>query len=176
MVNALRFSVVLAIAIVSPVGWVSAGEPATADSIIDKDITPELTKTLPHRDCSTPQKAFLGFLRSNAQGNLKDYLFYLTPQAKKAIAEVEDETEISDEKSRDFEEAFRKAGFGKFKLESFQAIPETSPTQIVAVVSSSRGKMTRNEKYDITVVQTNGLWKFTAVVVIPVERKRADDE
>jgi hypothetical protein len=36
--------------------------------------------------------------------------------------------------------------------------------------------MTRNEKYDIAVVQTNGLWKFTAVVVSPVERKRADDE
>lgn len=151
-----------------------AEEPAALDAVKGKDITSEVTKTLPHRDCSTLQKAFLGFLRSNAEGNLRDYLFYLTPQARKAIAGVEDENAISDDKARDFEEAFKKAGFRKFRLESFQVFPDTSPTQIVAVVTSSRGKMEMWDKYDIGVVQTNGLWRFATVDISPIDRKPTD--
>lgn len=175
MVKTMKFVSVLLVAVVLSVRTGVADEPPTPDSVKGKDITPELTKTLPHRDCSTPQKAFLGFLRSNAQGNLKDYLFYLTPQAKKSIAGVEDETAISDDKARAFEEAFKKAGFRKFRLESFQTIPDASPTQIVAVVTSSRGKMEMRDRYDIGVVQTNGLWKFTTVSISPVERKPTDE-
>ncbi|NLL82773.1 MAG: hypothetical protein GX230_00855 [Lentisphaerae bacterium] len=176
MVKIMQIDSVLLIAIVMAVGGMSAGEPVTADSIKGKDIMPKLSMTLPYRDCSTPEKAFLGFLRSNAQGNLKDYLFYHTPQAKKAIAGVEDENEISDEKTRDCEEAFKKAEFGKFRLESFQTVPYTSPTQIVAVVTSSRGKLEMRDRFDIAIVQTNGLWKFEAVIISPIERKRADNE
>lgn len=175
MVNTMKFVSMLLIAIVLSGSEGAADEHQTLDSVKGKEITPELTETLPNRDCSTPQKAFLGFLRSNAQGNLKDYLFYLTPRAKKDIAGVEDEDTISDDKARDFEKAFKKAGFRKFRLESFQAIPDISPTQIVAVVTSLRGKMEMRDRYEIAVIQTNGLWKFSSVSISPVERKQTDE-
>lgn len=104
---------------------------------------------------------------------MRDYLFYLTPQARKAIAGVEDENAVSDNEARDFEVAFKKAGFLTFKLERFYAFPETNPTQIVAVVSSSRGNMTGKEQYNIGVVQTNGQWKFSTVSVSVIDRKPA---
>lgn len=159
------------LAVVLCVNGGRADEPTTTDAVKGKDLTTEVAKTLPHRDCSTLQRAFLGFLRSNAEGNLRDYLFYLTPPARKAVAGVEDESAISDDKARDFETAFKGAGFRKFKLESFQAFPDAPPTQIVAVVTSSRGKMEMRDKYDIGVIKTNGMWKFTTVNASTIERK-----
>lgn len=174
MVKTVKLVSVFFLAVVLCVNGGRADEPTTTDAVKGKDLTTEVAKTLPHRDCSTLQKAFLGFLRSNAEGNLRDYLFYLTPQARKAVAGVDDESAISDDKARAFETAFKGAGFRKFILESFQAFPDASPTQIVAVVSSSRGKMVGREKYDIGVIQTNGLWKFTTVNVSTIERKATE--
>lgn len=164
----------LAVVLLSNSGLASA--PDSLHPIIGKNLISDVVKTLPHRDCSTPQNAFLGFLRSNAEGNLRDYLFYLTPQTRKEIAGVEDENAISDEKARDFEKAFKHAGFREFRLESFQVLSDlsSSPTQIVAVVSSSRGKMTGKEQYSISLVKTNGLWKFTTVDISPIDRKPTD--
>jgi len=174
MVKTMKFVLAFLLFVALSVNGGLADEPLSPAAIKDKELTPEMAKTLPHRDCSTPQKALLGFLRSNVEGNLKDYLFYLTPQARKNIAGVEDENGISDDRARDFADAFKKAGFRKFKLESFQAFPDASPTQIVAVVTSSRGKMVGREEYNISVVQTNGQWKFTAVNVSVIDRKLYD--
>lgn len=171
MVKKMKCMSNVLIVVIVTMSGVMAGEPSVMDLVKDKYITPELMMTLPYRNCSTPQNAFLGFLRSNAEGNLRDYLFYLTPQARKAIAGVEDENAISDDRARGFEEAFKKAGFRNFKLESFHIFPDTSPTQIVAVISSSRGRIAGKEQYDIGVVQTNGLWKFVSVGISPIERK-----
>ena len=165
----MQFVSVLVVAVVMSVRTGSAGESPTSDSIVGKNIMSELAQILPHRDCSTPENAFLGFLRSMAEFNIRDYLFYLTPQAKKSIAGVEHEKTISDDKARDFEVAIKKAGFREFILESFQTIPDMSPTQIVAVVTSSRGGMIGSEKYCIGLVHTNGLWKFTYVNISVVE-------
>ncbi|MCZ7591289.1 MAG: hypothetical protein M5U15_03660 [Kiritimatiellae bacterium] len=152
---------------------VHGGPPEESPSLAalqGQELSRAVANTLPHRDCSTPQKTFLGFLKSNVEANLRDYLFYLTPEARKAIAGVEREDAIPESRGRDFNAAHERAGFHSIKLEDFQAFPNQSPTQIVAVVVSSRGKMTVREKYDIRVVETNGQWKFSAVDVSIVDR------
>ncbi len=169
MVRTMKFVSVLLVAVVLSVRTGSADEPPTPDSIIGKAITPELAKNLPHRDCSTPQNAFLGFLRSSVEFDLRDFLFYLTPQAKKLFYNVNNEDEISYEMARTFKEGLDKDGFKEFRLMSFQSIPPSIPTQIIAVVNSPRGKMTGGERLNIGLVQTNGLWKFTYVNISVVE-------
>ena len=62
-------------------------------------------------------------------------------------------------------------------LDDYKSCPidlSSSSTQIVAVVSSSRGKMTGKEQYSISVVTTNGLWKFATVDISPIDRKPTD--
>jgi hypothetical protein len=151
-----------------------ADESPSPASLKGKEITPEVIRTLPRRDCSTPQKAFLGLLRSDLEGNIRDHLFYLTPDAKKATAGVTDESEVPEEKARAIAEALKKDDFQGVRLESYQASPDVYPTQIVAVVASSRGKTDMREKYNIRVVQTNGLWKFSSVCVDMIDHNPSD--
>lgn len=171
MVNTVRLSSVFLLLVALAVDGGPTDESPSLASLRGKEITPSVAGSLPRRDCSSPQKAFLGFLKSSVEGNLRDYVFYMTPEARKAIAGVEEEDAISDARAQDFTEAFGKARFQKIKLESFQAVPDVSPTQIVAVVASSRGKMEMRDRYEISVVQTNGQWKFSAVNVSVIDRR-----
>jgi hypothetical protein len=174
MVKAMKLVVAYFLSTALCVNGGLADEPLSPAAIKDRELTPELTKALPHRDCSTPSSAFLGFLRSSVEASIRDYMFYLTPDARRAKTGVEQENAISDAKVHSFAEAYRKAGFQKIRLEEFQTFPVVAPTQIVAVVASIRGKMAVREKYNIGVIQTNGQWKFSSVDVSVIDRNPAD--
>ena len=174
MVNTATTIAVFIFVIALTINVVLAGESPSPVSLKDKDISPEIIKTLPHRDCSTPETAFLGFLRSSVEGNLSDYVFYLTPAAMKTKVGVERDSEISDARVRSFAEGMRKSAFEQLRLESFQVTSEMAPTQILAIVSSVRGKIRGRERLDIALIQTNGQWKFSAVNVSVVNSEPAD--
>jgi len=139
-----------------------ADEFSSPLSLLDKELTPAMAERLPRRDCSTPQRAFLGFLRGLVEGNIRDQLFCLTDDAKKDFANVTNETDISEEKARGLAEEIKKRG-SKIKLESFHATPDTLPTRIVAVISETHGKRTMREKLEFTIIKTNGQYKISTI-------------
>ena len=151
----------------------SADNAPSPESLLGTELTPVMIQALPHRDCSTPQNVFLGFLRSSLEGNIRDHLFYLTSDAKMATAGVADENEISDEKAKSVAETLKQDNYFGVRLEEFQAIPDMSPTQIVAVVKSSRGTMTVRERYVIGIVQASGQWKIATFNIDMIDRRPA---
>jgi hypothetical protein len=140
-------------------------EKAGINSLLNKTISQDEAKKLPSKDCTTLEKAFLGYLKSQMEGKVKDFSFYLTPQAMQDFVGINKEDEITESEAHRIEDATTKKKW-KLKLESFKLIPnESSPKQIEAVFSSKSetSKGEKREKALIDVIQINGQWKFTKI-------------
>lgn len=154
--------------------WHQAVSDETLDlakAILNREITPEISATLPYRDCSTPQRTFLGWLRSTMEVDMRAYVFYLTPRARKEEIGDEREDALTEKRCQEVSEGIRQAGFSQFKIESFECSTNGSPVKIKSITSAVRGKLLGKESIECTIVEANGQWKIDSIIIKDLEKK-----
>lgn len=134
----------------------------TLDSILNQELVDTaLAEILPYRDASTPEKAFLGYLRAAAGTSRRDNVYWLVREARDAHFGNQIPTDISDEQEREYELAVEDWGRYSFKLKSYQITTNGNGVHIDAITSFTTKRVWDGaERHILRATQIDGEWKF----------------
>lgn len=140
--------------------WGQGADLADPSELVGRPFTADLADRLPQGDLTTPEAAYLGHLRAELAGTLRDVLFYETGEARAQTLDGRDEASISDAENESAAETPQQVGFSSVVITNLTEQPANSPTQFIAHVQSMRGASSIAERWTVGLVSSNGLWRI----------------
>lgn len=128
--------------------------------VLNVPLTNDALNLINELDASTPDRLFLAFMKSCAQGCLSGFLSLFTDTYITSELGVADKDAFTDEDSFDFQQFFNDSSVTNKTLVAYSCIVSGNVANVTATIRMFTRTRTINEDFEMGFMQTNGVWKI----------------
>ena len=131
-----------------------------AVQVLNTPLTVDTLNLINESDVSTPDRVFLAFLKSCAQGQLNSFLSLFTDGFIMSEFGVQDKDAFTNDESLDFQGFFDDPTVTNKTLVSYNCVISGNVARVTSTMKLVTRSRSVNEDIDMDIVQTNGAWKI----------------
>ena len=113
-------------------------------------------------DCSTPQRSFLGFIKSTITGDYISYLRHLTDEGRLHECGITDLANVPAEVTNSFFQTVQSLAFTNHVILAYSEAETNLIWHLNSTMQSQKGAKVKTSYLESQLVHTNGEWRISA--------------
>ena len=129
---------------------------------LDVELTSTVLGAMPSFDGTSPQLAFMGFVKGTLNGNYEEFLWHLSDDQRIENCGFSDLSNLTPAMTNNFFDTIASMGFSNHYIRAYSECPTNGGYAVSATMQSRKGPMVKLSNMDLNLVLTNGVWRIVS--------------